>query len=194
MDEQGPERFLFGAEESHGYLVGQYARDKDGAVAALLLSELAARVKAAGKSLHEKLDDLRWQHGVHVEKTISLQMPGSEGMQRMQALMDGLRANPPAQVAGIAVDRVRDYLRQKVRQRGEESPLEGPRGDLLMLDLAATGNYVAIRPSGTEPKVKFYMFAYEAPEMLADLDDTKRQLAQRLSQMESEFRSFASHE
>ena len=90
IDEVGPAGFVFGTEESHGYLAGTYARDKDAVVAAMLLSELAAAEKAAGQSLHEKLDALYWQHGYHAESQISVSMPGSEGMQQMQALMAAL--------------------------------------------------------------------------------------------------------
>ena len=79
IDQYGPELFIYGTEESHGYMAGSYVRDKDGAVASMLLCELAAKLKAAGQTLHEKLDVLFWQHGVHVEKTVSVQMPGSEG-------------------------------------------------------------------------------------------------------------------
>ena len=83
IDEFGPERFVLGCEESHGYLVGAHARDKDAAVAAMLLAELAAQVKAAGQTLHQKLDALFWQYGYHAERQLSLTMPGSQGMKDM---------------------------------------------------------------------------------------------------------------
>jgi phosphoglucomutase/phosphomannomutase len=192
IDQVGPEKFVLGTEESHGYQVGTYARDKDGPVAALLLSELAAKVKAAGQTLHEKLDALYWQYGYHAEKTVSKTMPGSQGMQRMQALMAEVRRQPPQTLGGLKVRQVRDYenLRTIVPGRGAE-PLDGPRGDLVILDLEAEGNYVAMRPSGTEPKVKFYMFAYEPPEMLANLEDTKAEMNQRLSGFEQDLSRFA---
>jgi phosphoglucomutase/phosphomannomutase len=184
IDDCGPDRFVFGAEESHGYLVGSYARDKDAAVAAMLLAELAASLKANGQTLHEKLDALFWQYGCHVEKMVSVTLPGAEGMDQMKALMAQLRDDPPQELAGIAVAGVRDYLNQTQRLIGGESqPLECPRGDMVMLDLAAEGAYVAVRPSGTEPKVKFYMFAFEPAEQLANLEDAKRQLAERLDRI-----------
>ena len=114
IDEFGPELFIYGTEESHGYMAGTYVRDKDGALASLLLCELAARLKAAGLTLHEKLDALFWQHGVHAERTISVQMPGSEGMTRMQEVMAAFRAAPPTEIAGNRVAQVRDYERQTV--------------------------------------------------------------------------------
>jgi len=181
MDEAGPDRFVFGTEESHGYLVGQYARDKDGAVAAMLMAELAAHVKAAGKSLHEKLDALYWQHGYHAERLLNVQMEGSEGMSRMKQLMERLRSNPPETLAQMPIAAVRDYEKQVRYQRGgKPQPLEGPRGDMVMLDFVASGNYVAARPSGTEPKVKFYMFSYTPAEQLANLERTKQEVADRM--------------
>ncbi|MCA9239267.1 MAG: phospho-sugar mutase, partial [Planctomycetales bacterium] len=156
MDEVGPERFLFGCEESHGYLTGTYARDKDGAVASMLACELAAKLKSQGKSLHEKLDDLFWQHGCHVDRLVNVEMPGSEGMAEMKKVMQAFRTQPPTEVGGLAVSQARDYLQNKVvRSDGDSQPLEGPTGDLVILDTAEEGNYVACRPSGTEPKIKF---------------------------------------
>jgi phosphoglucomutase/phosphomannomutase len=192
IDEYGPDLFIFGTEESHGFMAGTYARDKDGAVASLLLCELAVTLKATGKTLHEKLDDLFWQHGVHVEKTVSVQMPGSEGMARMQEVMAAFRSGPPAEIGGDRVVQVRDYERRIVTPAGGQSqPLAGPKGDLVFLDLATPGNYVACRPSGTEPKIKFYMFGHIPAEQLANLDAAKSQLNERLAKMEADLRKFA---
>jgi phosphoglucomutase/phosphomannomutase len=192
IDEQGPERFVYGCEESHGYLAGLHARDKDGGAAALLACELAAQLKKQGKTLHEKLDALFWQHGVHAERTVSVQMPGSSGMARMSEVMQAFRDAGPVELAGSAVRQTRDYFAQTLRKAdGATGPLDGPRGDLVILDLDAEGNYVAIRPSGTEPKIKFYMFTFEPPEQLADLDDAKAMLHQRLDAIESDLRKFA---
>jgi phosphoglucomutase/phosphomannomutase len=184
IDEVGPEHFLLGTEESHGFLVGAYVRDKDAAVAAMLVAELAARAKAAGQTLHQKLDSLFWQHGCHAERTVSKTMPGSEGMARMQKLMAGFRESPPKQLAGMKVRQTRDYQNLLVVTASGSRKLDGPPGDMLIFDLAAEGNYVAVRPSGTEPKVKFYMFAYEPPELLADLEAAKTDLAGRLDALE----------
>jgi len=224
IDKFGPKLFLYGTEESHGYLAGSHVRDKDGAVAALLACELAARLKVAGQTLHEKLDALFWQHGVHAERTVSVQMPGSEGMARMREVMTAFRSGPPSEIAGERVVQVRDYESQTVMQsvgppsRGGQSSghggdsaadssesaarlaaprfgppqsLEGPRGDLVFLDMAIEGNYVACRPSGTEPKIKFYMFTYTPPEQLANLGAAKQQLEERLDRMEADLRKFA---
>jgi len=192
IDEFGPELFVYGTEESHGYMAGTYARDKDGPVASMLMCELAATLKSQGKTVHEKLDDLFWQHGVHAERTVSVQMPGSEGMLRMKEVMAQFRAAPPLELAGIAVKQIRDYELQTVGLPGTNlQALPGPKGDLVILDLAVDGNYLAIRPSGTEPKIKVYMFTYEPPEQLANLDDAKQLLEARLDAMEADMRAYA---
>ncbi|MBX3413799.1 MAG: phospho-sugar mutase [Pirellulales bacterium] len=192
MDEKGPDRFLFGAEESHGFLAGTYSRDKDAGVAALLLAELAAQLKAERKTLWEKLEALYWQYGYHAERTVSQTMPGSEGMARMTALMQAFRSNPPQSLGGIQVAQVRDFQHGVVLlPSGERQPLDAPRTDMVMLDLAAAGNSIAVRPSGTEPKVKFYMFAYEPAEMLANLDDTREELDARFQALEKDLAAYA---
>lgn len=192
MDEKGPDGFLFGTEESHGFLAGQYARDKDGAVACMLMAELAAHCKEQGKSIHEKLDDLMWQHGCHAERLVTQTMTGSEGMTRMQKLMSFLRSDPPRTLAGLQVKQVRDYQTLTVRSAdGTALPLNGPKGDLVFLDFAEPGNYVAIRPSGTEPKAKFYMFTFVPAEQLSDLAETRRELTARLDQLQFDLANFS---
>jgi phosphoglucomutase/phosphomannomutase len=142
--------------------------------------------------VHEKLDSLYWQHGVHVERTLNVQMPGSEGMARMQEVMAAFRSHPPTEIGGDKVAQIRDYERKTLTAAGgKPQPLEGPTGDLVMLDLAREGNYVACRPSGTEPKIKFYMFAYTPPEQLSNLKTAKAELEARLDAMEVDLRKFA---
>ncbi len=194
MDQKGPDKFVYGCEESHGYLVGQYARDKDGAVACMLMAELAATVKAAGQTLHEKLDALYWQHGYHAERLLNVKMEGSEGMSRMQELMTRFREQPPNSLAALDVVAVRDYLNKvKTPRGGQPQPISEPKAtdNLLIFDLAATGNYVAIRPSGTEPKIKFYMFTFVPAEQLADLKTAKQEMNARLDAYEADLRAFA---
>lgn len=192
IDDEGPENFLYGTEESHGYMAGTHVRDKDGAVASLLLCELAAKLKADGQTLHQKLESLFWQHGVHAENTVSVQMPGSEGMDRMKEVMAQFRNDPPSELAGSKVSQVRDYLNQTIKLAdGSEQPLDGPNGDLIILDLDLDGNYVAIRPSGTEPKIKVYMFTYKPAEQLASLEAAHEELSERLQKMEADMRAFA---
>ncbi len=192
VDESGPDLFLYGAEESHGFLVGQYARDKDGAVACMLLAELAAKLKQEGLSLHEKLDSLYWQYGLHSEGLVNVMMEGSQGMAKMQSLMKRLREDPPGTFGGISYVQRRDYLLKTTTAAGGSSqPLDGPEGNLIIFDLEEGGNRIAIRPSGTEPKVKFYMFGYTPPEQLANLERAKSDLANRLAAFETDIRTLA---
>jgi phosphoglucomutase/phosphomannomutase len=192
IDIAGPENFVYGTEESHGYMVGQYVRDKDGAVAAMLMAELAAETKAAGKSLHQKLDELFLQHGCHVENTVSIYKHGESGMEEMKAIMERLRQSPPSVLADLKVESSRDYLQQTTtRADGTSEPLDGQKGDLIILDLHAEGNYVAVRPSGTEPKIKFYMFAFHPPEDGADLAAVKTMVVNRLIALEHDLREYA---
>jgi phosphoglucomutase/phosphomannomutase len=199
IDARGPERFIFGAEESYGFLAGGHVRDKDAAVAALLTAELAAKRKSEGKTLSERLDELFLQYGCFTERQINVQMPGQQGMEEMRALMGRLRAQPPASLGGLRVVRLRDYLSgQQKTVPGTVSPLDAPQGDLVILDLEAAGNYLAIRPSGTEPKVKIYLFAYDPPVgtaakpwSAADLESTKAAQAERLRAIGDDFRAFS---
>ena len=192
MDDTGPDDFVFGTEESHGYLIGSYARDKDGAVACLLMSLLTAELRAAGKTLHQRMDELLIQHGCHQESLVNVQMEGSEGMAQMRKLMQAFRSNPPKQLGGIEVKAVRDYASLVCRSlSGATTPIPALKADMVILDLAAEGNYFAVRPSGTEPKVKFYMFTYLPPEMSKDLATAKQLLNARLKALENDIRQFA---
>ncbi len=191
MDAVGPDDFVFGTEESHGYLIGQYVRDKDGAAACLLMSQLVAQLKSEGKSVHQRLDELLIQHGCHMETLVNVQMEGSEGMALMSKLMAAFRTAPPAQLGGIDVAGVRDYKSLTVRlPDGTTHPLDAPPADMVMLDLALEGNYFAVRPSGTEPKVKFYMFTYCPPAESQDLAAAKAKLAERLAALEQDIRRY----
>lgn len=192
MEQEDAAKFVLGAEESYGFLVGPHARDKDAAVASMLLSELAARLKAQGQTLAEKFDELCRTYGCHVERTVSVTMPGAEGMERMKEVMAACRANPPKQMAGIDTAEVRDYLADAAATLYQYDDAEVPlKGDVVMLNLAAEGNYVAVRPSGTEPKVKFYMFAYAPPEESQDVAAARKMLEERLDAMEADLRKFA---
>ncbi len=192
MDQEGPDDFVYGSEESHGFLVGQHCRDKDGAIACLLMSELAAEVKAQGRSVVEHLDYLYRTYGFHGERLITVQMEGSDGMRRMRDLMDELRHRPPQTLGGLRVVARRDYLSSTRWVGTESSPLKGPIDNLIILETEAAGNYVAIRPSGTEPKVKFYMFTYRPPEEMQDgLDAVRTELNHRLDSFAAELQTFA---
>lgn len=198
MDDCGPDDFAFGTEESHGYLIGQYCRDKDGAVACLLMCQLAADLKAKGLTMHQRLDQLQVQHGCHLEDLINVQMEGSEGMANMKKLMQSLRDNPPAEMGGLKVVAVRDYenLTRSIVGGGIET-IDAPKSNMLILDLALpgqsvpSGNAIAVRPSGTEPKVKFYMFGVEPVPSAAGLAIAKQAVAERIAMMKLDAKRLA---
>ncbi|QDT12643.1 phospho-sugar mutase [Planctomycetes bacterium K23_9] len=193
MEQEGPDTFVFGTEESHGYLIGQYARDKDGAVACLLMSQLIAELKKDDRSLHDYLGDLQRKYGYHKEKTVSLFMEGSEGMVAMKRLMQAFRDNPPKRLAGLNVTGIRDYLHSTHTDiaSGKSTSLDGPAGDLIFMDLEEEGNYVAARPSGTEPKIKLYNFTRLSPTESSDLKHAKQALQERIDALEKDMRAFA---
>ncbi len=195
IDEHGADQFIFGAEEAHGYLVGTHVRDKDGAVAAMLLAESAAEAKAAGHSLHEILERLYKRYGFYRERTIAQTLPGADGMAAMQAIMERLRAAPPRNVGGFIVRRLRDYASGRiVNADGSQTLLSGPTGNLVVLETESTANYVAVRPSGTEPKLKFYLFSQLPAEESQDLTAAAATLDARLDAMQADMLQFVAAE
>lgn len=185
MDEEGPENFVFATEESIGYLAGEYARDKDASIATLYLLELAAELRQEGRTLLDRLDELYAQHGVHAESQTSIYCKGSAGLQQIKELMQAFRSAPPGSLGGLPVEVIRDYSTLEERRADGEliRTLERPQGNLVFLDSAADSGAklsIAARPSGTEPKIKFYLFAQEDPGM--DLTTAKQSAAERLQQ------------
>src|ERR1700693_1520864 len=112
IDEVGAEKFVFGAEESLGYLAGSYCRDKDASIAALYVMELASEAKSQGRSLFDELDRLYLRHGYFAEAQRSLEQSGADGRTRIESLLEELRRNPPTELAGVRFARVRDYRDQ----------------------------------------------------------------------------------
>lgn len=194
IDHEGPEYFLLGAEESYGFLIGDHARDKDGAVAAMVLCELAAELKAQGLTLANKLDELFLTYGLHQETAFSIALPGQQGMQKMAELMQRFRTSPPSTLGGLPVMRVRD-LNQPLGEYQDEMELAmaaARRGDVVILELDEEGHqYVAIRPSGTEPKCKFYIFGYVAPEKLTNLKADQQHLGRMLEAVAADLRAYS---
>jgi len=153
--------FLLGFEESYGYLKGTYARDKDGVVAAMLIAEMGAYYKKQNMTLADALTALYEKYGWYAEKTDEIYMEGLDGLDRMNALMEKLRHNPPAQAAGRPVAFVRDYLAGTVRdtRTGAVEDTGLPRSNVLYFE-TDDRNMVIIRPSGTEPKIKIYFLTH----------------------------------
>lgn len=150
--------FIFGGEESFGYLMGTYARDKDAIVSAALMAEIALHLKMQGKTLIDALFDLYKTHGVYREKLLSLTFEGKKGATHIRSVMKGLRDNLPHQINGITVEQVEDYekrIRTSMMSHKSE-PITLPQSNILRFWLE-DGTTLVIRPSGTEPKIKLYV-------------------------------------
>ncbi|MGC6767825.1 phospho-sugar mutase [Enterococcus sp. LJL51] len=149
--------FMFGFEESYGYLVKSFVRDKDAIQALVLLAEVAAYYKKQGKTLYDGLQDIFAEYGYFKEKTISVTLSGIEGSQKIKELMAKFRKEAPSEFAGIAVSKTEDFKALTSRTAdGQVEALTTPPSDVLKYHLA-DGSWIAIRPSGTEPKIKFYV-------------------------------------
>ncbi|GAB7387947.1 phosphoglucomutase [Bacillaceae bacterium] len=157
FEESGEKTFLFGYEESYGYLIGDFVRDKDGVQACLLAAEMVAYYKKQGRTLYEKLLDIFDKYGFYKEDLVSITLKGKEGQEKIAQIMESLRQKQPAQVAGQVVKICEDYKAGVSRnlETGEESPISLPQSDVLRFTLADE-SWFCVRPSGTEPKVKIY--------------------------------------
>jgi phosphoglucomutase len=156
-EKEGKENYIVGGEESFGLMIGDKIRDKDGISAVALLCEMAAYEKEKGRSLYEKMIDLYVQHGFYKEHLISITKKGMDGQQQIAAMMESYRNNPPKTINGSDVVQLLDYELQKGSnpQTGEGWAIALPKSNVLQFILA-DGTSISARPSGTEPKIKFY--------------------------------------
>ncbi|WP_373219879.1 phospho-sugar mutase [Blautia obeum] len=157
FEQSGKGSYLFGFEESYGCLIGTYARDKDAIVATMALCEAAAYYKTQGKTLWDAMIEMYEQFGYYKDAIQSVTMKGIEGLQKIQEIMNSLRQNPPAEFAGHKVTAVRDYKADTITDvaTGAVKPTGLPNSNVLYYELTDDA-WVCVRPSGTEPKVKFY--------------------------------------
>ena len=158
LESAGQGKVVFSYEESYGYMLGDYVRDKDAVTASLLLTEMAAWYATQGMTLYDALDVLYRKYGWYGEKTYNLVMPGLDGLEKMANLMKSLRQNPPAVISGVAVARRKDYTDGSVVDcaTGAVSEMELKGSNVLRYELA-DGTTILVRPSGTEPKIKVYI-------------------------------------
>ena len=148
LEEAGEvDRFIFGFEESYGYLAGPYVRDKDAVIGSMLICEMAAYYRSIGSSLKQRLEEIYAEYGRYLNKVDSFEFPGLSGMDTMAGIMQKLRQEPPAEIAGYKVVSVADY------EKPEETGL--PAANVLIYKLE-NNETVIVRPSGTEPKIKIY--------------------------------------
>ncbi len=159
-DLEGKEKYIGGGEESFGYLAGDYVRDKDGVSAITLVAEAAAWARDRGKTLWELLLDIYAEYGLYLEKLINVVRKGAEGAAEIKSMMEGYRTSPPADIAGTRVTRIDDYLTLVSTDlvTGKKNPLTLEKSNVLQFFLE-DGTKISVRPSGTEPKIKFYFSA-----------------------------------
>ena len=174
LEEKGEEhKYIFGFEESCGYLKGTYARDKDAVVASMLVCEMAASLKKQGKTILDALNEMYATYGYYLAYVQSIELTGADAMEKAAKMMADLREAVPETIGGAAVTGVRDYRTSIAKDlvTGEESKILLPKSNVLEFLLGANGSVIA-RPSGTEPKVKFYYTAVaeDKPSAKALLD------------------------
>ena len=148
--------YVFGYEESYGSLIAPFVRDKDAPQACLMLAEAACFYQAKGKTLVDVLNDCYAEHGTYEETQVAISLAGKEGAEKIQSILANLRTNVPAEIAGVKVVRVQDFELKTDVENGEVKPLEGFVKSNVLKYYLEDGSWIAVRPSGTEPKCKFY--------------------------------------
>ncbi len=180
-DLEGKEKYIGGGEESFGYLPGDYVRDKDGVASCALVAETAAWAADHGKSLWQLLLDIYSEYGLFREKLVNVVRKGAEGAAEIKSMMEGYRTNPPAEIAGSRVIRINDYLLLTSTDlvTAEKTPLIMEKSNVLQFFLA-DGTKISVRPSGTEPKIKFYFSANTVMKDPSQFEELWKKLDQRI--------------
>lgn len=184
---EGKASFIAAGEESYGYMVGDFIRDKDAVSACAFFAAMAAASKDAGRSLYDWLVQMYIDHGFYKERLINVVKKGAEGEQQIKAMMQRFREQPPAHLAGEAVVRVLDYKTRldKHLVSGQEVPILLPTSDVIQFYLA-DGSKISVRPSGTEPKIKFYLSVKTRIRSISEYADAERRLDAKLKALEDE--------
>lgn len=184
---EGKATFIAGAEESYGYLIGDHVRDKDAVVACNMIAEMTAYYKSHGKSVYQTLLDIYQEYGLFKEALISLTKAGKSGAEEIAGLMAENRKNPPASLGGRKVLAVKDYLTsiEKNIATGEEVPIDLPSSNVLQFILEGD-IIVSARPSGTEPKIKFYISANTELGELSEFDQKEKELEALINAIKSD--------
>lgn len=173
--------FIGGGEESFGFMVGDFVRDKDAVTSTLLACEIAAQAKAQGKSMYESLIDLYLEHGFYKERLVSLTKKGIEGAQEIKQIMIDSRENPFKELNGSKVVRVEDYQLSIAKDmvHGTEEPIDIPKSNVLIY-YTEDGSKIALRPSGTEPKIKFYISVNTKLDNVSAFNETEQLLEDKI--------------
>jgi len=178
---EGKEKYIGGGEESYGFLPGDYVRDKDAVASCALAAEIAAYAKNNGKSLYEQLIDIYLEYGLYKEKLINIVRKGAEGANEIKSMMTGYRNNPPKSINNSKVVKIDDYetLISTDFLTGEKKNIDLLKSDVLQFFLE-DGSKISVRPSGTEPKIKFYFSVNTKLESATRFDETEKLLDQRI--------------
>ncbi len=174
-DLQGQETYIGGGEESYGFLIGDFVRDKDAISACALVAEMAAVAKDQGRTLYQEMVQMYAHYGLYVEDLISLTKKGQRGAEEIQEMMAALRANPPQHIAGLRVVEIRDYQTGKIQDlRTNRTSDTGVESSNVLQFLTEDGSKISARPSGTEPKIKFYFSVKQPLKSVVDYDLANR--------------------
>lgn len=177
---EGKSTFIAGSEESYGYLAGDFVRDKDAIMACMLIAETAAWVKEQGKTLYDLLIDIYLEFGFYKESLISIVRKGKSGAAEIQQMMEKFRSNPPSEINNSKVVAIKDYLSSiTFRVSGEKEIIDLPKSNVLQF-ITEDGSKISIRPSGTEPKIKFYFGVKAKLNKREDFDDVNQQLENKI--------------
>jgi phosphoglucomutase len=180
-EKEGKENFVAGGEESYGYLVSDFVRDKDAALSAVQFAEIAAYAKSKGTTMWGMLKDLYLQHGVFQEELVSITLKGIDGVTQIQSMMSRLRATPPQTFGGVALTELHDVKAGTCKNMisGEVTTLPYPSSDVLQFILA-DGSKISARPSGTEPKIKFYFSLRKEISSANEISSVQNELTQKI--------------
>lgn len=181
---EGKKQFIGGGEESYGYLVGDFVRDKDAVISCCMIAETAAWAADQGKTLYELLPVIYKEIGFYLEKLISVTKKGKQGAEEIQAMMDGYRSAPPATINGSKLVEIRDYQLQvqKDMKAGTSSKIELPKSNVLQFFLE-DGSKISVRPSGTEPKIKFYFSVKGELMDVGDFKNAEKELSDKIDKI-----------
>lgn len=183
-EKEGKETFIVGGEESYGYLVGEFVRDKDAVVSAAFIAEMTAFYKDKGSSLYDAMMDMYVKYGFYKEKLVSITKKGKAGAEEIKAMMERFRNNPPVRLGGSKVVMLKDYGLRKETDLNTKivSDLDFPKSDVLQF-VTEDGCIISARPSGTEPKIKFYCSVNKPLASKADFDKVNDELELKVDQI-----------
>ncbi len=181
---QGKKTFIVGGEESYGYLVGEFVRDKDAVISCAFIAEMTAFYKDKGSSLYQALIDMYVKYGFYKEKLVSITKKGKSGAEEIVAMMERFRNNPPAELGGSKVVTLKDYTLRKQTDilTGAVTDIELPKSDVLQF-ITEDGSIISARPSGTEPKIKFYCSVNTSLGNKEEFKDTDKQLEDKITRI-----------